>query len=74
VTAPASPYGFRSSDITPLSLAQDGDTLGYTDLTKLRRKLPAAYRQFGVFVTSSNGGLAIEMSATVTTTRSGATA
>jgi HK97 family phage major capsid protein len=54
------PYGFRSSDITPLSLAQDGDTLGYTDLTKLRRKLPAAYRQFGVFVSSSNGALAME--------------
>jgi HK97 family phage major capsid protein len=54
------PYGFRSSDITPLSLVQDGDTLGYTDLTRLRRKLPAAYRQYGVFVTSSNGALAME--------------
>ena len=54
------PFGFRSSDITPLSLAQDGDTLGYTDLTRLRRKLPAGYRQFGVFVTSSNGALAAE--------------
>src|SRR5215203_814571 len=54
------PYGFRSSDITPLSLVQEGDTLGYTDLTQLRRKLPAAYRQYGVFVTSSNGALAME--------------
>ena len=54
------PYGFRTSDITPLSLAQEGDTLGYTDLTRLRRKLPAAYRQYGVFVTSSNGALAME--------------
>jgi HK97 family phage major capsid protein len=54
------PYGFRSSDITPLSLAQEGDTLGYTDLTRLRRKLPAGYRPYGVFVTSSNGALAME--------------
>jgi HK97 family phage major capsid protein len=54
------PFGFRSSDITPASLAQEADTLGYTDLTKLRRKLPAAYRRYGVFVTSSNGALAME--------------
>ncbi len=54
------PFGFRSSDITPLSQAQSGATLGYTDLTKLRRKLPAGYRPYGVFVASSNGALAME--------------
>lgn len=54
------PYGFRSSDITPASIDQAEDALGYTDVTSLRRTLGAAYRPFGVFITSSNGGLALE--------------
>lgn len=55
------PFGFRSNDITPnASNTQQNDLLGYTDVTKLRRSIPTAYRPYGVFVTSSNGGLALE--------------
>ncbi|ETT25255.1 phage major capsid protein, HK97 family [Rhodococcus rhodochrous ATCC 21198] len=54
------PFGFRSSDITPASVAQVGAGLEYTDITKLRRTLASAYRPFGVFVTSSAGAEALE--------------
>lgn len=54
------PFGFRSSDITPASKAQAGAALAYTDVTALRRLIPTAYRPYGVFVTSSNGGQALE--------------
>ncbi|MCF8783202.1 phage major capsid protein [Rhodococcus ruber] len=54
------PFGFRSSDITPASIAQLGAGLAYKDITKLRRTLPTAYRQFGAFVTSSAGAEALE--------------
>jgi HK97 family phage major capsid protein len=52
------PFGFRSTAITPESVAQVGVTVGstvYTDLTALKYKLNAAYRQLGVFVTSGSG-------------------
>lgn len=52
------PFGFRSSAITPSSVAQAGTTVGslvYTDLTGLKYALNAAYRQLGVFVTSGSG-------------------
>jgi HK97 family phage major capsid protein len=52
------PFGFRSSAITPNSVAQAGTTVGslvYTDLTNLKYALNAAYRQLGVFVTSGSG-------------------
>ncbi|WP_407107248.1 phage major capsid protein [Rhodococcus aetherivorans] len=54
------PFGFRSADITPASVAQAGAGLEYTDITKLRRTLSTAYRKFGVFVTSSAGAEALE--------------
>lgn len=52
------PFGFRSSAITPNSVAQVGTTVGslvYTDLTALKYQLNAMYRQLGVFVTSGEG-------------------
>lgn len=57
------PFGFRSSAITPASVAQVGTTVGstvYTDLTALKYKLNAAYRQLGVFVTSGSGMMKLE--------------
>jgi HK97 family phage major capsid protein len=54
------PYGFRSSAITPGSVAQQGDTIGYTDCTLVKYSLPTAYRNMGVFVTSSVGMQALE--------------
>ena len=47
------PYGFRSSAITPNSVAQFGDTLAYTDVTALQYSLKTAYRQQAVFCVSS---------------------
>lgn len=49
------PYGFRSSAITPGSVAQQGDTLQYTDVTTLWAALKAAYRSQAVFVVSTVG-------------------
>lgn len=52
------PFGFRSSAITPNSVAQVGTTVGslaYTDLTALKYKINNAYRQLGVYVASSAG-------------------
>ena len=54
------PFGFRSSDITPASAAATAGGLAYTDVTKVRRLLGTAYRPYGVFVTSSLGGNALE--------------
>lgn len=54
------PYGFRSSAITPNSVAQAGDGLVYNDVTGLKYSLKSAYRQLAVFVTSSNGAQALE--------------
>jgi len=50
------PFGFRSSAITPNSVAVAvPGTNKYTDLTALKYKLTAAYRMLGVFVTSGAG-------------------
>lgn len=49
------PYGFRSSAITPGSIAQQGDTIQYSDVTALKYSLKTAYRNSAVFVTSSVG-------------------
>jgi HK97 family phage major capsid protein len=49
------PYGFRSSAVTPLSLAQAGATLTWGDLLALQFKLPSAQRNNGVYVLSSAG-------------------
>lgn len=54
------PYGFRSSAITPNSVAQDGDNLAYTDVTRLKYSLKTAYRAIAVFVASSNAQQALE--------------
>lgn len=54
------PFGFRSSAITPGSVSQAGATLAYTDTTKLKYSLGTAYRKQAVYVTSSNGVLALE--------------
>lgn len=54
------PFGFRSSDITPASAAIAGASLAAGDLTKLRRRLPAAYRQYGAFITSGVGAGLLE--------------
>lgn len=49
------PYGFRSSAITPNSIAQAGASLAYGDLVKLMFGVNAAYRGRGVFATSTAG-------------------
>lgn len=54
------PYGFRSSAITPGSVAQNGDTTAYSDVVALKYKLGTAYRKMGVYVTSSAGVQALE--------------
>jgi HK97 family phage major capsid protein len=54
------PYGFRSSAITPNSIAQQGDTIGYTDVTNLKYSLKTGYRASAVFVTSSVGMQGLE--------------
>jgi HK97 family phage major capsid protein len=55
------PYGFRSSAITPSSVAvATPGSMKYTDLTALKYKLNAAYRQLGVFVTSGEGMQTLE--------------
>lgn len=47
------PYGFRSSAVTPLTVAQAGAALAWGDLLALQFKLPTAYRNQGVYVMSS---------------------
>jgi HK97 family phage major capsid protein len=47
------PFGFRSSSITPSSVAQAGASLTYGDLVALKYELGTAYRETGTFVMSS---------------------
>lgn len=47
------PFGFRSSAITPYSVAQAGANLSFGDLVALMFKLPTAYRNQGTFVLPS---------------------
>jgi HK97 family phage major capsid protein len=54
------PWGFRSSAITPASVAQTNDTLGYSDVVNLKYALPTAYRQMAVFVGPSAAFQALE--------------
>jgi len=54
-TGSGQPWGFRSSQVTPASVAQSGAGLAYTDVTALMFKLATAYRAQGVFLTSSAG-------------------
>ncbi len=56
----AQPYGFRSSAITPNSVAQAGSGLVYDDVLALKYSLPTAYRELAVYVTSSAGAKALE--------------
>lgn len=51
------PYGFRSSDITPTTLATNttAGNLAYGDIVQQFFTLPAAYRSQAVWVTTSNG-------------------
>lgn len=51
------PYGFRSSDITPTTVATNSaaGNLAYTDIVALYFSLSTAYRAQAVFVTSSTG-------------------
>lgn len=54
------PYGFRSSAITPNSVAQAQDALTYSDVTALKYSLKTGYRKRVVYVTSSEGTQALE--------------
>ncbi len=54
------PYGFRSSAITPNSVAQAADYLTYSDMISLKYSLGTAYRKIGVFLVSSAGAQALE--------------
>lgn len=54
------PYGFRSSAITPNSIAQVGDGLVYVDVTNLKYSIAAGYRQMAVYVGSSQAAQALE--------------
>ena len=57
-TGSGQPWGFRSSAITPNSVAQVGTTVGslaYSDLTNLKYSLKTGYRSQAVYVTSSAG-------------------
>ena len=57
------PYGFRSSAITPLSVAQASTALAYGDLVALKYKLSTAYRETGVYVMPSAAIQNIEVQA-----------
>lgn len=48
------PYGFRSSAITPTSVALVGSAVGYDDLVNLKYALGTAYRETGTFVMPSS--------------------
>jgi HK97 family phage major capsid protein len=54
------PYGFRSSAITPNSLAVVGDNTVYSDVVALKYSLLTAYRKMAVFVGSSTAVQALE--------------
>ncbi len=54
------PFGFRSSAITPNSVAQAGASLVYTDVTALKYSLTTAYRQMAVYLVSSAAAQALE--------------
>lgn len=54
------PYGFRSSAITPNSVAVDGDNTTYSDVIALKYSLSAAYRSQSVFVGGSSAIQALE--------------
>lgn len=54
------PFGFRSSAITPNSVAQQQDSLTYSDAVALKYSLKTAYRKVAVYITSSNGVQALE--------------
>jgi HK97 family phage major capsid protein len=54
------PFGFRSSAITPNSVAQVGAAVTYADVVKLKYSLSTAYRSQAVYVTSSAGVMALE--------------
>lgn len=53
------PFGFRSSAITPNTLAQAGATLAYGDVSGLFYSLGTAYRSQAVWVMSSAGAHAL---------------
>jgi HK97 family phage major capsid protein len=57
-TGTGMPWGFRSSAITPNSVAQAGTTVGtlaYSDLTALKYSIKTGYRARAIYVTSSLG-------------------
>jgi HK97 family phage major capsid protein len=54
-TGSTQPYGFRSSAITPNSVAQNGAALAYADVVKTFFTTPIAYRSQSVWVTPSAG-------------------
>lgn len=54
------PFGFRSSAITPGSVAQAGAALAYDDVVKLKYALKTAYRKVAVYVVSSAAAQALE--------------
>ena len=54
------PYGFRSSDITPSSVAQAGAGLAYSDLVALKWKLGPAYESRGTFALSPEAFAIVE--------------
>lgn len=54
------PFGFRSSDITPSSVAQAGAGLAYGDLVALKWKLGAAYAERGTFALSPEAFAIVE--------------
>lgn len=47
------PFGFRSSAVTPVTLAQAGASLTWSDLLALQFQLPTAMRNSGVYVMPS---------------------
>lgn len=57
------PYGFRSADVTPTSVAQVGTTVGslaYSDLVALKWALGAAYEARGTFALSPEAFAKVE--------------
>lgn len=54
------PWGFRSSAITPNSVAVAGDNTQYTDVINLKYSLKTAYRSGAVYATSSAGVQSLE--------------
>lgn len=54
------PFGFRSSAITPTSVATAGAATNYDDLVNLKYSLGTAYRETGTFVMPSNAIKVVE--------------